>query len=403
MAFDLVLKQGLVVDPSQDLHDIRDIGIQNGTIAAVKTGIDSSEADKEIDASGKVVTPGLIDLHTHVAEHFMPIALSPDEAGVHSGVTAVNDCGSVGYAAYNAFKHFIVKKAKTDVFCFLHLSPTGQMISPEICWESLDTERLLALVSQEAEIIKGIKIRANGQMVASPDLKILKTAKEISSKAGVPLMIHIGQNFEETISEETLTEFNRQMLPLLEPGDILTHTFSSRPGSVIFKDAGVMPELKDAKNRGVVLDVGMAKSHFNFDLARLGLDAGMVPDTLSTDITNDNYKGPALFSLTVVMSKFLALGMSLDDVVAKTTIAPARILKENHRRGSLSVGYPADITILELCEGDFLFCDGIPENTLGADRLLEPRATIKNGEVFKAHSRFRNHVPGEPIPLIKGA
>jgi len=108
MAFDLVLKQGLVVDPSQDLHDIRDIGIQNGTIAAVKTEIDSSEADKEIDASGKVVTPGLIDLHTHVAEHFMPIALSPDEAGVHSGVTAVNDCGSVGYAAYNAFKHFSV-------------------------------------------------------------------------------------------------------------------------------------------------------------------------------------------------------------------------------------------------------------------------------------------------------
>jgi dihydroorotase len=139
------------------------------------------------------------------------------------------------------------------------------MISPEICWESLDTERLLALISRETEIIKGIKIRANGRIVASPDSKILKTAKEICTKTGVPLMIHIGQNFEETISEQTLTAFNRQMLPLLEPGDILTHTYSSRPGGVIFKDAGVMPELKDAKERGVVMDVGMAKSHFNME------------------------------------------------------------------------------------------------------------------------------------------
>ena len=403
MTFELVIKQGLVVDPSQNLHDIRDIGIQHGKIAAVKPEIDSSEAGEVIDASGKVVAPGLIDLHTHVAEHLMPIALAPDEAGVNCGVTAVCDGGSVGYAAYNAFKHFIVKNAKTDVFCFLHLSPTGQMISPEICWESLDPQRLLDLVNQETDIIKGIKIRANGQMVASPDLKVLKTAKEICSQAGVPLMIHIGQNFEENISEETLTAFNRQMVPLLEPGDILTHTYSSRPGGVIFKDTGVMPELKDAKNRGVVIDVGMAKSHFNFDLARIGLEAGIIPDTLSTDITNDNYNGPALFSLTVVMSKFLALGLSLDDIITKTTLAPAKILKEAHCRGSLTIGYPANITILEVCEGEFLFCDGIPENTLAAHRLLEPRMTIKNGEVLPAQSRFRNHIPGEPIPLLKGA
>jgi dihydroorotase len=163
-----------------------------------------------------------------------------------------------------------------------------------------------------------------------------------------------------------------------------------------------MPELTEAKQRGVIIDVAMAKSHFNFDIARIGLDAGIIPDTLSTDITNNNYQGPALFSLPVVMSKFLALGLTLDEVIEKATITPARVLNESHRRGSITVGYPADITIIELLEDDFLFCDGIPENTLSGKQLIEPRYTIKSGRVFPAQSRFRNHIPGEPIPLLKG-
>jgi dihydroorotase len=402
MAYDLVIKNSLIIDPSQSLHDVRDIGIRNGRITAIEQSIDTSSADREIDARGKIVTPGLIDLHTHVAEHLMPISLDPNEAGINCGVTAVADGGSIGYIAYDAFKHFIVNKSDTDVFCFLHLSPTGQQVSPEICWESLNEERVLTLMKDEREIIKGMKIRANGQMVASPDLKVLKTAKRICSEVGMPLMIHIGQNFEENISEDELKAFNRKMLPLLGRGDIVTHSYTSRPGAVIHIDTGVMPELKEAKRRGVIIDVAMAKSHFNFDVARIGLDNGIVPDTLSTDITNNNYRGPALFSLPVVMSKFLALGLTLDEVVEKATIAPARVLNETHRRGSVTVGYPADITIIELLEDDFLFCDGIPENTLAAQQLIEPRYTIKSGRVFPAQSRFRNHVPGEPIPLLKG-
>jgi len=403
MTFDLILKQGLVVDPANKIHEVMDIGIRNDKIAAVMPEIISPQSGKEIDVAGKLVTPGLIDLHTHVAEHLMPIGLAPDEAGVYSGVTAVCDGGSVGYVAYPAFKHLVIKNAKTDVFCYLHLCPTGQMISPEICWESLDPERVVDLVRQEKDIIKGIKIRANGEMVVSSDLKILKTAKKVCARTGVPLMIHIGQNFEEIISEDNLIAFNRQMLAILDPGDILTHIYTARPGRVIFKDTGVMPELKAAKERGVVLDVGMAKSHFSFKLARLALDAGLVPDVLSTDITNDNYLGPALFSLPVVMSKFLALGLSLNDVIEKTTIAPASALREAHCRGSLTVGYPANVTVFERCEGDFLFSDGIAGDTLAGNQFLEPRMTVKDGEILKAQSRFRNHIPGEPIPFPKGA
>ena len=164
-----------------------------------------------------------------------------------------------------------------------------------------------------------------------------------------------------------------------------------------------MAELKAAAERGVILDIAPAKSHFSFPLARIALDEGVVPTVLSTDITNTNYKGPALFSLPVVMSKFLALGLSLDDVIAKVTVAPARILKEEHRRGSLAVGYPADMTVFEMREGEFVFADGLAGNTLVGDRLLEPRMTIKNGEVLSARSRFRVHVSGEPVTLTQGA
>jgi dihydroorotase len=216
-------------------------------------------------------------------------------------------------------------------------------------------------------------------------------------------MVHIGMNFEEDISSETLHAFTRRMLSLLAPGDILTHTYTSRPGGVIHPDKGVMPELKAAAERGVILDIAPAKSHFSFPLARIALDDGIVPNVLSTDITKTNYRGPALFSLPVVMSKFLALGLSLDDVIAKVTIHPSKILKEEPRRGSLSVGCPADLTLFELREGKFVFSDGLAGNTLVGDRLLEPRMTIKNGEVLSARSRFRDHVPGETVTLTKGA
>lgn len=184
--------------------------------------------------------------------------------------------------------------------------------------------------------------------------------------------------------------------------DILTHTYTSRPGGVIFTDTGVLPELHDAMERGIILNVAPAKSHFSFQLAKIGLDAGITPTVLSTDITNTNYQGPALFSLPVVMSKFLALGLKLEDVIAKTTVIPARILNEP-QRGKLSLGNPADITILELLEGSFLFSDGMAGNTLVGSQLLEPRMTIKAGKIIPAQSRFRNYIPGEEVTLTKGA
>ena len=230
MAYDLLLQNGTVIDPAAGVHDRRDIGVTDGVIVAVESNLSRSEADRVIDAKGRLLTPGLIDIHTHVARGIMPIALDPDAAGVRCGVTAVSDAGSVGYANYGSFKELILPHARTDVFSFLHLCPTGQAVSPEIAWESVDPDRTLRLIDAERDVIRGMKIRANGPAVVEPDMKVLKTARQVCSAAGLPLMVHLGLNSEETVHRDVLREFNRSLLSFLEPGDILTHVYSQRIG-----------------------------------------------------------------------------------------------------------------------------------------------------------------------------
>ena len=401
--YDVIVRGGTLIDPSHGIHGRKDIGIRDGRIAAVEPDLASSAADLLIEADGRLVTPGLIDIHTHVARGIMPIALDPDEAGINSGVTAISDAGSLGVENYGVFKESILPGARTDVFCFLHLCPTGQAVSPEAAWDRVDLDRTQGLISDESEIIRGVKIRANGPAVIEPKLELMNAAKSVSRAANVPLMVHIGLNSEEAVSDDAISAFNRDVVALLGPGDVLTHVYSARRGRLLLEDRGLMADLLEAVGRGVVMDAAPAKSHFSFEHARRAISEGLAPTTISTDITKTNYQGPALFSLPVVMSKFLALGLTLDDVIEKTTAAPARVLGEEHRRGSLGLGSIADLTAFELLEGRFVFADGIAGNTLEGDRLLEPRMTIKAGEQFEARSRFRDHVPGEEITLTKGA
>jgi len=262
---------------------------------------------------------------------------------------------------------------------------------------------MLNLIEENKKIIKGIKIRAGASLIKNYGISIVKTAKKIAIEANIPLMVHIGLGFEEKLPKTVLNEFNVELLNLLEKGDILTHTFTQREGGVIKSGGSFLPELTDAMRREVVIDVAPAQSHFSFKLAKKGMERGVIPTTLSTDITITNYRGPVLFSLPVLMSKFLALGLSLQQVIEKTTIAPAIVLNEEERRGSLEVDRPADITILELTEGDFLFSDGIAGNTLDANLLLVPKLTLKGGVEIPTKPRFRNYTPGDSLTLTKGA
>ena len=379
MMYELVIKQGEVVDPLLGLHARRDIGISQGKIAAIEPDIATGEAQRVIDARGKIVTPGLIDAHAHVAGGVTRLGVDPDECGVQVGVTTVCDGGSTGYTNFLPFKNFVIPRAQTDVFCYLHLAPTGLAFTPELgSWYGVDLKAMLRTIEENRNLIKGIKLRAVETVVENLGLEAVRTAKKVASEAGLGIMVHIGVDPDKMGRTEELAAFMRGLLSLMDKGDILCHLYTWRPGGVFESDGRPLPELLEARERGVILDASPGMNNFSFELAKKALEQGVIPDTVGTDLSVNTINGP-VFSLPVVMSYFLALGLSLEQVIAMTTINPARALDEDQRRGSLKVGMGADVSVLEMVEGDFLFSDGKGGNTLRGEWLLEPRLTLKSG------------------------
>jgi dihydroorotase len=385
---DILIKGGRVVDPARDVDGKRDIGISSGKIVELGHHIPEIRSKKIIDAAGKIVTPGLIDIHTHVAHGVTDLGLSPEDAGVRSGMTTVCDAGSTGIENFAAFRDNVIANAATDIFAYLHVMPRGLEVMPEN-WDlaAVDKEAMVGTIADNREILKGVKIRATGPMVQRMGLEGIKAAKAVSDEAGVPLMVHLGANPEEPVSPQEMSDFTVRMLGLLDRGDILTHVFTWKKGGVIYPDGSVIPELTAAVERGVLLDVANARSHYSAEIAKIALDRGMLPCTLSTDITRTSFH-ELVFSLPVTMSKFLAIGYDLNDLIRMTTINPATILTGGKDRGSLGKGMPADITIFELRKGDYRFHDGVEGKTFWGDTLVVPELTLKSGVEIAAESRF---------------
>jgi len=376
--YELVVKGGEVIDPAQGTRECRDVGISAGKIAALAREIPPDEAKKVINARGKIVTPGLIDLHLHVADAIIPLGAAPDEAGVLRGVTTVCDGGSTGQANFPGFRKYVIAQAQTDVFCFLHVCPTGLALMTEIrSWDDIDADETLKTAVENRDIIKGIKVRAIGSIAESTGIEALKVAKRVAKEAGIPLMVHIGDGMTRT-AVNMMDTFTREVLTLLDEGDVISHIYTGQPGCVIKADGTVAPELKEAIARGVVLDTAHGRPNLSFVMAKQGIAQGILPTTISTDLASTNINGP-IFSLLLTMSKFLALGLSLDQIIEMTTINPARALGEEQRRGTLKAGMPADISILELTHGDFTFTDGMMGNTVKGELLLLPHLTLKGG------------------------
>jgi dihydroorotase len=376
--YDIVIKDGRVIDTAQELDGIMDIAVNGQKISAVSSSISASEGKQIIDAKGRIVTPGLIDMHCHIFDSIHDISIEPDVAGVQQGVTTVADGGSTGHATFKAFPKYIIPPSKTTVFCFLHLSSLGQLLTPELSdWREVDLDATREIVTVYRGLIKGIKLRLVGKLAASEGPKVIKMTKDLARSLGLPVMVHIGDSQKQVPANLTSA-----LLDELEKGDILTHVFTSKQGGIIDQNEIVLPQVKRALERGVIAEVAHGRNNLNYDVARKSMSQGIKPTVLSTDINIGCLNGP-VFGQTVLMAKFMALGLSLQEVIKMSTISPAIALDIQKAKGTLKKGMDADISIFELKTGKWNLKDS-DDNSLIVTSMLNPYITLKLGQVIPA-------------------
>jgi len=374
--YDLILKGGSLIDPSQGLSGAHDIAIENGAIARIASEIPGEEARRVIIVKGRIVTPGLIDLHAHVFEGFTRFGVNPDIAGVHAGVTTIVDAGSSGSATFEGFTQHILPHCHTEIIPFLHICQTGLATIPDIIAEgSIDLDATLRVANRHKNLIRGIKAR-----MVSPALEILgmempRLAKRAARESGIKLMVHIGDT--EKRYDPTVI---RRLLPLLEKGDILTHYFTANPGGVLDGNGRLVPEAWEAEKTGVWFDTAHGQMNFSFDIGRRIIDQGLLPHCISTDLTVPG-RIRAVHSMTEMMTRFLGLGFTLEQVVTMCTANPAKAIGAEDRIGSLAVGRQADISVLRVEEGEWAVHDVLGAS-LHVTKAVMPAVTLKRGEVF---------------------
>lgn len=369
---DLVVRGGRLLDPARGLDERGDLAAHAGRVIAVgprSAGV--SESAVAIPAEGLLVVPGLIDMHVHICEDVTDVAAPFALAGVASGVTVLCDCGSAGAATIDRFAR-ATSSLRERVFCFLNIAHRGLAALPEIRDETdVDEMAVRLAVERHPDLIRGIKVRAVGPAVTTMGLRLIERALSVSRECRLPLMVHIGEE-----APAGGVAFTRELLPLLDRDDVVTHAFSGLPGGLLDERGEVLPEAVAAAHRGVLFDVGRGRINLGIAAAARLLEAGIVPDVISSDVSSrfPGFPGP---SLTDTMSLFLALGMSLPDVLAGVTSRPAGILGIQSSTG-LVTGADADITLLVERRGSWTFRDGIG-GTLTGEVALVPVLTIVRG------------------------
>ena len=416
--FDTLLRGGHVIDPARGFDGPADVAVTNGRIAAVAPGLPPDAAREVIDVAGKLVIPGMIDTHGHVYQHVTGrFGLAPDLVGVGSGVTTVVDQGGPSCMTLPGFRNFIAAPAETRVLCFISAYLVGGLeghLYPELYGpEQVNVDATVKAARDNPDLVRGIKAHAEIGGASRWDLEVIKLGKQIARGAGLPLYIHLGQLWPMqdgvTIDPD---EVVRELVPLMDPGDVLAHPFTRHPGGFISAETGeVHPVVWAALERGVTVDVGHG-SHFSFDMARKVLAAGIRPHTLGADMHGYNVRVPdataaenrvanpffgvAPFNLTNAMTKLLALGMTLPEILATVTSNPARMLRMEDSIGSLQVGREADVSVLEVLNGRFELADNSGVKVT-ASEMIVPAFALRAGRRFDVSS------PLVPAPLAVAA
>ena len=374
--YDLLLKGGRVLDPSSKLDGVQDVAVTAGSISRIAPSIDAKDATRTIDVAGRVVVPGLIDLHAHVFEGVNRTGVNPDLAGVLAGVTTVVDAGSAGAATFAAFPKHVIPSSHTEVVPFLHICQTGLATNPDIIAESsVDLDDTLRVMAEHKGLIRGIKARMVSPALEIMGMRMPELAKRAARESGTRLMVHIGDT-----AKRYDPNVIRKLLPMLDKGDILTHYFTANPGGVLDANGKLVPEAREAADRGVWLDTAHGRMNFSFDVGRRCIDQGLLPHCISTDLTVPG-RANTVHSMVEIMTRFLGLGFSLADVVTMSTANPARALGEEGRLGSLAVGRQADISVLEIRDGEWTVNDVVGA-TMRVSKAVVPFVTVKRGEVF---------------------
>ena len=390
--YDLVIQGGRVLDPAQGIDTVLDVGIRSGRVAGLEPRIEAPPGVRTIDARGRLVSPGLIDHHVHCFEHFTDFGVDPDAAGKRMGVVAVVEQGTVGAATFPGFKQFIVNRAETDVFCYLSVHVAGDPKGGH--WEfhgpgSADVRRTVKTCLENRDIIRGIKSHAEVGLYSRWGNKPLALAKAAATDAGLPLAAHIGHLFMSSKTSDSPDDALRDLLQLLDEGDILVHPFTNNPGGILDTNGRVKPEVRDAYDRGVLFDVAHGV-HFDVDIARRALEEGLKPHIISSDIHHEVHGEVSIrwgerhlaYTLWGAIAKMIALGLTIPEVVTMTTVAPSAVLRQQDRFGSLTLGMPAHVAILELQSGEWVF-RGWRGDRVRASLRLVPRLLVKGTRVYE--------------------
>jgi dihydroorotase len=369
--YDTLIVGGEVVDPGAGLQGPMDVAIKRGRIVDVAPGLDRAQADEVIDASGQYVTPGLVDLHTHVYWGATYWGIEADPVAARTGVTTWLDVGSSGSYSWPAFRRFLIEPSRSRIYALLNLSAIG-LIAPT--WEFAnidycDIDLAQTIIDANRDLILGVKARIDSSTTRGTGIRPLELARELADRVGLPLMVHIG------VGPPTIDE----VAHLLRPGDILTHCFTGNDMKIV-DDAGVPnPKILELHDQGLILDIGHGTGSFSYDTAEAMLAAGVKPDVISSDIHQMAIQGP-MFDLPTTLSKFLNLGLTLPEVIERATSRPAAAMRRPDL-GTLRPGSVADVALFRMEEGEYVFRDVRMNPRRGSKRLIST-LTMIDGEVL---------------------
>jgi dihydroorotase len=376
--FDLVIRDGTVIDPASGVRREADVAVLGGRIVAVGDDIRDVPARRAIDATGCLVVPGLIDLHAHVYAGVTPLSVDPDPLAERSGTSTHVDAGSAGAATFDGFRRFIVEQSRSRVLAFLNISVIGLVAMPECGYgRFVDANECLRVVEANRDIVVGIKIRASRNAIGEDNTaEPVRHAVAVARAAGLPVMMHLGDpppTFEDGLAQ-------------LRRGDIVTHAWKGQPITrLVERDGSVKPEVRAARERGVLFDIGHGSGSFNWGVAKQLAAQHFWPDTISTDVHTASIRPPVSIDMPSAMTRLWHLGMPLDEVIAAATARPAAAIGWGDRIGSLAPGHLADIAILDLSHNEVTITDSYGMSEQVSQNLVA-RTTIVGGHVLERGS-----------------